>query len=313
MNTNFRIVLISDDPYHRGLLKGYCHARRYNFFETTTDMESINTMIQMQPNIIFLAAGSAKKIDLKWISEMSIIHKIPVCYLRDMNNASSVEEKVAYWVDAILNTPVDVNQLDDYLSKRFKHHPCFIQEKRSRARRAANDRRLLMLELQNAATCNDPAICTAPQHDDADYFMVGPFQLDQRSKCVLLNGKSLNLTRKEFELFELLAKDVDRVFMTDEIINHVWPGNNRVTKSDLYQYMHLLRKKIEIDPNNPQWILTVKGFGYKLNTAASAKVVSMEDPPPATHFFPPRPVGMDAGGRAMQEQRGGVQRHEEKT
>lgn len=60
--------------------------------------------------------------------------------------------------------------------------------------------------------------------------------------------------------------------MSDEIINHVWPENNRVTKSDLYQYMHLLRKKVEIDPNNPQWILTVKGFGYKLNVAAPAEV-----------------------------------------
>jgi len=48
--------------------------------------------------------------------------------------------------------------------------------------------------------------------------------------------------------------------MTDEIIKHLWPENNRATKSDLYQYMHLLRKKIEKDPNNPQWIMTVKGL-----------------------------------------------------
>jgi hypothetical protein len=39
--------------------------------------------------------------------------------------------------------------------------------------------------------------------------------------------------------------------------------------------MHLLRKKVEIDPNNPQWILTVKGFGYKLDVSASTK----ENPP----------------------------------
>ena len=119
---------------------------------------------------------------------------------------------------------------------------------------------------------NQSANNNIPNNDDTDCFMVEPFQIDQRSKSVLFNGKLLNLTRKEFELFELLAKDIDRVFMTDEIINHLWPENNRATKSDLYQYMHLLRKKIENDPNNPQWILTVKGFGYKLNVAAPAKV-----------------------------------------
>jgi DNA-binding response OmpR family regulator len=130
-----------------------------------------------------------------------------------------------------------------------------------------------MLEQQNLANSNnESANNNTPKNGDPSCFMVEPFLIDQRSKCVLLNGKSLNLTRKEFELFELLAQDVDRVFMSDEIINRVWPENNRVTKSDLYQYMHLLRKKIEIDPNNPHWILTVKGFGYKLNVPESAKV-----------------------------------------
>jgi DNA-binding response OmpR family regulator len=90
-------------------------------------------------------------------------------------------------------------------------------------------------------------------------------RIDQRNKCVYLRGKKVDLTRKEFELFELLASDPDRIFMAEEIINHVWPDNNRATKSDLYQYMHLLRKKIEKDPNNPQFIATVKGFGYKLS------------------------------------------------
>ncbi|MFU8790180.1 MAG: winged helix-turn-helix domain-containing protein [Methylobacter sp.] len=83
----------------------------------------------------------------------------------------------------------------------------------------------------------------------------------------LFNGEPLHLTRKEFDLFELLANDPDRVFLTDEIVHHLWPKNNRATKSDLYQYMHLLRKKIESDANRPQWLLTVKGFGYKLNIA----------------------------------------------
>ena len=91
------------------------------------------------------------------------------------------------------------------------------------------------------------------------------FKIDQRNKCVLLKGHKVDLTPKEFELIELLLTDVDRIFTTEEIIKHLWPENHRATKSDLYQYMHLLRKKMEKDPNNPEWILNVKGFGYKLN------------------------------------------------
>jgi DNA-binding winged helix-turn-helix (wHTH) protein len=264
MNTDFRIAIISDDLYHQGLLKGYCHAHGYELFEIAADMESINIMIQMQPNIIILAIYPVQDQVNKLIREVSINHQIPVCYL-NRNNAP-VSEEVACWVDAVLDASSSINQLDHYLQIKFKHHHRFIQEKRNRARRTAHDRRRLMLEQQNkaAGNANDTS-----GNANSHCFMIEPFQIDQRSKCVLFNGKSLNLTRKEFELFELLTQDVDRVFLTDEIISHVWPENNRVTKSDLYQYMHLLRKKIENNPNNPQWILTVKGFGYKLNVPAS--------------------------------------------
>jgi len=272
MNTDFRIVVLSDDPYHLGLLKGYCHVHRYKIFETTAHRELLHAMTQMQPNLVILAMGITQnrlsKVDFERVRELAANLQIPVCCLHGIN-ASSLENDMACWIDAILDAPLDLNQLDNYLLIRFKHHHLFIQEKRNRARRAANDRRLLMLEQQDEAGCNKHLVYSTPKTDDADYFIVGAFQIDQRSKCVLLNGKSLNLTRKEFDLFELLAKDVERVFMSDEIINHVWPENNRVTKSDLYQYMHLLRKKVEIDPNNPQWILTIKGFGYKLHVEAS--------------------------------------------
>jgi DNA-binding response OmpR family regulator len=260
MNTDFRIALISDDLYHLGLLKGYCQAHSYKLFETPTNFESINEVMQMQPDIIILAIYPLQEQITKLIRELSFNYQTPVCYLHS-HHAPVLAEDATAWADTVLDAFSDISQLDRYLRVRFNHHR-FIQEKRKQSRRTASDRRLLHDQQSTGQLTK--------KNGDSRYYIVEPFQIDQRSKCVLYNGKSLNLTRKEFELFELLTQDVDRVFMTDEIINHVWPENNRVTKSDLYQYMHLLRKKIENDPNNPQWILTVKGFGYKLNLPASA-------------------------------------------
>jgi DNA-binding response OmpR family regulator len=76
------------------------------------------------------------------------------------------------------------------------------------------------------------------------------FQIDQRNRCVFLKGHKVDLTPKEFELVELLLTDVDRIFMTDEIIKHLWPETNQATKSDLYQYMHLLTKVSELKYTN---------------------------------------------------------------
>jgi len=189
MNTDFRIGLISDDPYHSGLLKGYCQAHRYKIFETAADTESINTMIQMQPNIIILAIGlsqdQAQKNNFDLIRQMSIKHQIPVCYLRDVNNAANSGEDPACWVDTTLDAPLNINQLNDYLHSKFKHHHLFIREKRNRERRTANDRRLLMLNQQNKVPGNNhPANKNMPNNDDTDCFTVEPFQIDQRSKSV---------------------------------------------------------------------------------------------------------------------------------
>jgi DNA-binding response OmpR family regulator len=278
MTSVFRIVLISDDQYCLGLLKGYCHARKYAISQVAPNTESINKMNEVQPDMIILTLHSIqnqlKTSDFELIRKIRIKHVIPVCCLGKINNFSGLDRKIESWVDVFLDDPLDISQLDNFLRSRFSEH--LIQEKRSGERRMNNDRRLS--SHQNSDSHNKQLDDNRlPKNNNDDCFTAGPFQIDQRAKRVLLNGKSVDLTRKEFELFELLATDVDRVFMAEEIIEHLWPANNRATKSDLYQYMHLLRKKTEDDPNNPQWILTIKGFGYRLNVATPAEVKAIEN------------------------------------
>jgi DNA-binding response OmpR family regulator len=168
------------------------------------------------------------------------------------------------WVDTVLDNPLNFNQMDRYLKNKFRTHERFIAERRNNERRAASDRRSVINNKQSTIHHSEPLVNNSGcNHKNS--FVLGPFYIDHRAKSVLINGKVVELTRKEFDLFELLASDVERVFLADEIIDYLWPINDRATKSDLYQYMHLLRKKIEEDPNNPQWILTIKGFGYKLD------------------------------------------------
>jgi DNA-binding response OmpR family regulator len=271
MNTNFRIVLISDNPFHLGLLTGYCQVHHYTVI--AIDSKSISKMMEMRPDIILLALNLTqdliRKIDLDLVQEMSIHHKIPVCCLRNIYDTNGLEKDLDSWVDEFLDPPLDINQLDNYIREKFS----FIKDQRNQERRVARDRRNILVHRPNADIYPKQLQDVTLTKNSKEYpFTVGPFQIDQRSKCVLLYGKAIDLTRKEFELFELLAKDVRRVLMVDEIIQHLWPVNNRATKSDLYQYMHLLRKKIEKDPNNPQWILTIKGFGYKLNVSMTDDV-----------------------------------------
>ena len=91
-----------------------------------------------------------------------------------------------------------------------------------------------------------------------------PFTIDDRRKVVIIGERELRLTPTEYELLSLLALEQGRVYSNEEIIAHIWVSAGRASLSDFQQYVHLLRKKIESDPRHPKWIITVSGFGYKL-------------------------------------------------
>jgi DNA-binding response OmpR family regulator len=102
-----------------------------------------------------------------------------------------------------------------------------------------------------------------PVEEDIDYLEAGPIRIDDRAKIVLLYGEEVKLSPREYHLLQLFVASPGRVFAHQEIIEQVWPTENRADTSDVKQYIHLLRSKIEKDSADPQLIVTVKGFGYK--------------------------------------------------
>ena len=92
----------------------------------------------------------------------------------------------------------------------------------------------------------------------------GPFRVDDRNKVVFVEDQPQRLSPKEYALLKLLVLNQDRVVSNQEIIEHLWPRSDRATTSDVKQYVHLLRKKVENNPRKPRWIQNIKGFGYQL-------------------------------------------------
>ena len=88
--------------------------------------------------------------------------------------------------------------------------------------------------------------------------------VNDREKKVTVGEQAIHLSPNVYKLLLLLASDPGRVFSVHEISTHLWP-KKRVQSSDVQQYIHLLRQKIEKDPGNPVWVQTEPGFGYKLN------------------------------------------------
>jgi len=101
------------------------------------------------------------------------------------------------------------------------------------------------------------------QVQDGAVIECAKIRIDDRAKVVTVDAGQVALTPKEYELLKLLASEPGRVFTNEEIINSLWDGG-RATSTDVKQYIYHLRNKIERDPQSPQLIQNVKGFGYKL-------------------------------------------------
>lgn len=92
----------------------------------------------------------------------------------------------------------------------------------------------------------------------------GPFVLHPEKYVALRDGLDLELTPKLFELFLLLAKTPGRVFTRDFLLERVWGIDYAGETRTVDVHITWLRKKVEPDPSEPHYLLTVRGVGYKL-------------------------------------------------
>jgi DNA-binding response OmpR family regulator len=92
----------------------------------------------------------------------------------------------------------------------------------------------------------------------------GSLSLDPRTREVRLAGGLVELTPTEFRLLHLLIEHAGEAISQEDLIRRVWGEHQLQSSSGLRRYIWLLRKKIEGDPQAPQMLLTVRGFGYRL-------------------------------------------------
>ena len=91
----------------------------------------------------------------------------------------------------------------------------------------------------------------------------GPVRMDVERHVVTVNGAPAALPLKEFELLEMLLRNAGRVLTRLQLIDRVWGSDYVGDTKTLDVHVKRLRAKIEPDPTNPRFIVTVRGLGYK--------------------------------------------------
>jgi DNA-binding response OmpR family regulator len=134
---------------------------------------------------------------------------------------------------------------DDYITKPFS-----IREFRSRVRAL----------LRRAATTPDPGHLEELIEADG-------LRIDIGTREVEANGQPVQLTYVEFELLRTLASHAGRVYTREQLLQALWGGSEYREPRTIDVHVRHLREKLERDPREPEFILTVRGVGYRFRSS----------------------------------------------
>ena len=225
-----RLLIVDDDAEMRALLAEYFRRLGFNVVEKESGAAALQAVAgdHFDCFILDVAMPEMSGIDLlKKLRERGI--DTPALFLTAHDQ---LDDKVAGFEAGA----------DDYLAKPFSPRELEyrIEALLRRGQRAAEDR-------------------------DGDRFEIGDLVVDRRRHEVTRGGVRIDLTPLEFQILELLASEPGRAWSRNDLLDRVWSTEYEGYQRNIDPHINRLRKKLEADPKNPYYVLTVRGVGYKLN------------------------------------------------
>ena len=229
MNKPF-VLIVEDDSAVRNLIITTLETQNYKFHTATTGAEALLEAVSQKPDILLLDLGLPDMDGGEIIKKVRSWSNMPIIVI----SARSEDKDKIEALDA---------GADDYLTKPFS-----IDEVLARLR--ATLRRLNYI--QNI------------HNNESSVFINGNLKIDYASGCVYLDGQEIHLTPIEYKLLCLLAKNIGKVLTHSYITKEIWGSSWDNDVASLRVFMATLRKKLETNPAQPQYIQTHVGIGYRM-------------------------------------------------
>ena len=223
------IEIVEDDAPVRNLITVTLKANDYRYLTAMNGQTALMVAACHNPDIILLDLGLPDMDGIEVIRRIRSWTNTPIIVI----SARSEDTDKIEALDA---------GADDYLTKPFS-----VAELLARLR--VTQRRLSQAALEPGA--------------DA-VFRNGKLRIDYAAGCAYLDDEELKLTPMEYKLLCLLSRNVGKVLTHNYIIQNVWGGGGESNIASLRVFMATLRKKLESQPDAPQYIQTQIGVGYRM-------------------------------------------------
>jgi two-component system, OmpR family, alkaline phosphatase synthesis response regulator PhoP len=232
---NGKILIVDDDTSMRLLLAGYFRRLGYEVEEKESAEDALQPALSGSYDCFIF------DVQMPGMSGIELLRKLRERHIHTPTLFLTAQDKLD---DKVAGFEAGA---DDYLAKPFEPRE---------------------LELRVEALLRRPAREVEPQEGEAQQRIeIGSLVIDKRRHEVTLEGALVELTPLEFQILERLASEPGRAWSRNDLLDEVWSTEYEGYQRNVDPHINRLRQKIENDPKNPRYVLTVRGVGYKLNDA----------------------------------------------
>ncbi|MFD9823202.1 response regulator [Streptomyces violascens] len=223
-----RVLVVEDEPQLVRALEINLRARKYLVDAASDGQTALRLAAANKPDAVLLDLGLPDMDGLDVMKALRRFSRVPVLVASARNTS---DEKVAA-LDA---------GADDYITKPFS-----MDELLARLR---------------AATRRTDAEAQAGHEQGV--ITTKTFSIDLLAKKARRGDKDIRLTPTEWHLIEVLVRNRGRLVTQRQLLHEVWGPSYRTQSNYLRVYMAQLRRKLEVDPSHPRYLITAPGMGYR--------------------------------------------------
>lgn len=225
-------ILISEDEYDiRNLLKISLEDEGYRVFEAEDGIKALNILKKEDVDLAILDVMMPRLDGFNLLRKIRETSTMPVIFL----TARTAD------MDKVLGLSLGA---DDYLAKPFS-----VSELLARV----------------AAQLRRSSEYSSPKQKEATYIEYGDLRLNKDGCCLYKQGNLIELNAKEYKLVLLLMENPQKVFTKKQLYNAVWDEDYYYDDNTIMVHISHIRSKIESDPQNPEYLKTIRGIGYKFH------------------------------------------------
>lgn len=231
MDIKDRVLIVEDDKSIRNFLKTVLEANNFDVITAVNGAEAYSMATSQCPDLVILDLGLPDMDGMKILKGIREWSAMPILVV----SARSHERDKVEALDA---------GADDYITKPFG-----TSELLARVRTAIRHARVAFL---------------TPEGSKTGIFRSGDLAIDYDKHRVFVREQDAGLTQNEFRIVSLLGKYAGKVLTYDFIIKEIWGPNMKNDNRILRVNMANIRRKIETNPAQPQYIFTEVGVGYRM-------------------------------------------------